>query len=256
VTLDGLVADNVESPAPPGPVARAVGDAGQTAAKKATTASIDSRVRVVIDSFEVEAANLGFVNATVEPSYRLFVDVTSASLRDFSNGKRRKDATLKLDGTFMDSGTLALRGKIRPDHEGPGLDFDLELKDVELETLNEALRAHGRLDVVAGQLSVYSEVTVRDREVRGYVKPILVDLEVYDPAQDREKSLLNRIYQGTVGAVVGLLENEKTDQVATVTPIAGRIGAIDADGWRAFLLLLRNGFVEAVQGGLEHERMR
>lgn len=256
LTLDNVEADYVETSGGPTVAKQAVKDASKQAAKAATTSSAETQTRVVIDSLEMKASNFGFVNTTVEPEYRLFVDVATASLHDFSNGKRQKDAIVKLDGTFMKSGTLRFRGKIRPDHMGPGLDFNLQLTDTEIKTLNPALRAHGRLDVVAGQLSVYSEVAVRDRRVSGYVKPIIVDLDVYDPAQDRKKPVLNKIYQGTVGAVARLFKNEQTEQVATVTPIAGRLEAIDADGWRAFVLLLRNAYVEAIQAGLERESAR
>jgi Domain of Unknown Function (DUF748) len=159
-----------------------------------------------------------------------------------------------LDGSFMNSGTLRLRGKIRPDHNGPEFDVSLQLKDAEIKTLNQALRAHGGLDVVAGQLSVFSEVAVRDRVVSGYVKPLIVGLDVYDPAQDGEKPFLSKIYQSTVGAVANLLQNKPLERVATVTPIAGRLDAVDAGGWRTFTLLLRNAFVEAIRGGLEPDR--
>jgi len=177
--------------------------------------------------------------------------VKKASLRNFSNGKRKTDASMMLDGSFMDSGTLQLRGQIRPDRNGPDFEASLELKDAEIKTLNEALRAHGGLDVVAGQLSVFSEVAVHDRLIKGYVKPLLVGLEVYDPAQDRKKPMLNKIYESAVGAVAELLKNEPLERVATVTPIEGTLQDVDANRWRSFLLLLRNAYVEAIRGGLE-----
>ena len=92
---------------------------------------------------------------------------------------------------------------------------------------------------------------MRDRRVAGYVKPLFVDLDVYDPAQDREKPILNKIYQSTVGAVANLLKNKPLERVATVTPIEGTLDAVDTGGWRTFLLLLRNAFVQAIRGGLE-----
>lgn len=252
VTLDKVEADYVETGAATAGK-EATKAATKVAAKAATTSATESQVRVVIDSLEVNQSTFGFVNATVDPDYRLFIDVSTASLRDFSNGKRQKDAPMMLDGTFMDSGTLRVRGKIRPDQNGPDFEVSLELKDTEIRTLNEALRAHGGLDVVAGQLSVFSEVSVRDRRVAGYVKPLFVDLDVYDPAQDREKPILNKIYQSTVGAVANLLKNKPLERVATVTPIEGTLDAVDTGGWRTFVLLLRNAFVEAIRGGLEGE---
>lgn len=254
--LDDVQADYVEKKTGPTPAKEAVKDASKSAAKAATSPSAETQVRVVIDSFEMKSSELGFVNAAVDPEYRLFINVETVSLRDFSNGKREKDAIATLDGRFMQSGTIHLRSTIRPDQGGPDLDFNFESTNTEIKTLNPALRAHGRLDVVSGKLSVYSEVEVRAGRVKGYVKPIIVDLEIYDPAQDRKKPVLNRIYQGTVGAVAKLFKNQETEQIATVTPIEGRLDAIDADGWRAFVALLRNAYVEAIGAGLELESAR
>lgn len=250
IRFDGIEADYVETRTPT-VAKKAIKGATKRAAKAVSTPSDASKVSVVIQSLEVTKSNFGFVNATVAPRYRLFVDVTAASLHDFSNGKRRKDVPMTLDGRFMNSGTLRVRGSIRPDRDGPDFAVSLQLKDVEITTLNKALLAHGDLDVVAGQLSVFSELDVRDRVVNGYVKPLVTGLDVYDPSQDDEKSLGSRIYQGTIGAVAKLLKNEPLDRVATVTPIAGRLEAVDAGAWQTFVLLLRNAFVEAIRGGLE-----
>lgn len=251
VTLDGVDADYVERSTAPTAEKEAAKAVAKTATKTVTAAATKSNVVVELDALEVRKSTLGFVNATVDPHYRLFVNVSTASLRDFSNGQRNKDAPLALDGTFMGSGSLRLRGTIRPDRQGPDLDLALQMEGTEIKTLNDLLRAHGRLDVVAGELSIYSEVAVRDGAVTGYVKPLFVGLDVYDRAQDRDNSLLNEVYQGAVGAVATVLQNQPLDQVATVTPIAGSLDAVDPDAWRSFVLLLRNAFIEAIRPGLE-----
>ncbi|MEZ4282339.1 MAG: DUF748 domain-containing protein [Myxococcota bacterium] len=265
--LDELEIDYIETPvaSPEKAQATAAAKSAAKAAKSASeqaaasprsTADASTRSRgsleVAIDSLAIRNGVFGFVNSVVDPDYRLFMTIDSASLRGYGNGDAsRARAPFTLDGRVMDSGVLKLRGGIRETQNGPDLEAELQMEDLAIETLNEALRAHGRLDVVDGRLSIYSEISLRDRRVDGYVKPLIVDLEVSEPEQDREKSLLNRIYQGAVGTVAGILENEPRDQVATVIPISGEIDSIDANGWKSFVLLLRNAFVEAIGNGLE-----
>lgn len=251
LVVDGVEVDYVETEAPKTTAKAAAIKATESTTEAVTKSATDSRIEIMIDSFEMRDANIGFVNAAVSPRYRLFLDIDRATLEDFSNRGVGDASPFALDGRFMGSGTLQLRGRIQPDEDGPDLGLELEMKDVEIETLNELLRAHGGLDVVSGRLSVFSEVKLQDRKIDGYVKPLFVDLEVSDPEQDADKPLLSRIYEGSVGAVARLLENDPLEQVATVTPIEGEIDAIDIDGWRSFVLLLRNGFVEAIREGLE-----
>lgn len=247
VSIDRLDADyriGNAAPTPEKEVARQV-------AQDATRPANESGLRVHVDRIEVVRSTLGVHNVTEAPPYRMFVSIEKATLRDYGNGTRAHDAPFALQGAFMNSGRLDVRGTLHPDSDGPALDVTLELVDLELAELNDLLRAHGQLDVVAGRLSVYSEVGVADRRVAGYVKPLLVDVDVYDRRQDAHAPLLNELYQGVVGGVATVLENPPRDQVATVTPIEGRLDDPDADVWTSLGRLLRNAFVEAIRPGLE-----
>ncbi len=46
-----------------------------------------------------------------------------------------------------------------------------------------------------GVFSVFSEITVKEGKVNGYLKPLFKDVEAYDPEQDRDKGLLQKVYE-------------------------------------------------------------
>ena len=73
--------------------------------------------------------------------------------------------------------------------------------------MNDLLRAYGGMDVVSGVFAVYSEMTVKDGKVDGYLKPLFKDLEAYDPAQDQDKGLLKKIYEKTINVASAVLKN-------------------------------------------------
>jgi hypothetical protein len=120
--------------------------------------------------------------------------------------------------------------------------------------MNDLFRAYGNFDVDEGRFSLYSEVHVHDREIKGYVKPFFADLDVYDSSQDQEKGVAQRAYEGIVGGVAGLLENRARDEVATRTDISGRIDDPRTSTLDVIVNLVRNAFFQAILPGFERRR--
>lgn len=71
----------------------------------------------------------------------------------------------------------------------------------------------------AGLFSFYSELTVKNNKVNGYVKPLFREMKVYDKRQDEEKNAFRKLYEEIVGGVSKLLENPRKT-VATETPVS------------------------------------
>jgi hypothetical protein len=107
---------------------------------------------------------------------------------------------------------------------------------------------------VSGVFSVYSEVRVKNGRVKGYVKPLFRDLDVYSAAQDEEKSFGEKLKEKAADLIGKVLENEPRDEVATVVPISGRLENPDAGTWNTLINLVRNAFIEAILPGFERAR--
>jgi len=143
------------------------------------------------------------------------VDDCEAHLQNFSNQLTEGTAMAKVTGWFVGSGRTVVGANFRP--ETQGLDFALaaNIEDTDMRALNRPLRAYGKFDAVQGFFSVYTEMRVRNREVQGYVKPLVRELDVYDTRQDKEKNLFQTLYEAVVGSVSALQENTRHDEVAT-----------------------------------------
>jgi hypothetical protein len=120
-----------------------------------------------------------------------------------------------------------------------------------VRAMNKLLRAYGDFDVVQGFFSVYTEFRVKNGAVRGYVKPLFKELDVYDPRQDREKGLFQKVYEGLVGGVSELLENIPRDEVATKADISGRLENPQASTWQVLVTLVQNAFFQSILPGFE-----
>ncbi len=122
-----------------------------------------------------------------------------------------------------------------------------------MRTMNDMLRAYGKFDVAAGTFSVYSEIKVKNGPVEGYVKPLFSGLDVYDPAQDRDKNLGRKLYEKVVEGVGNLFKNVPRNEVATVASISGPLENVKVNTLEVIVKLVQNVFFKAILPGFDRE---
>lgn len=201
----------------------------------------------------ISRSEFGFVDESTDPKYRVFLTDAEVSLKNFSN--ELKDGTARIDvkGKFMGSGRTEAVGVFRPERPNPDFDLTVKLDGTPVKSLNDLLRTYGKFDVASGMLSVYSELTVQNGAIRGYVKPLFKDVEVYDAHQDREKSIVRKLYERVVGGIGKLLESPPRRQVATKAEVEGPAGNPRTNTWQAVVMLIQNAFFEEILPGLDRE---
>jgi len=156
-------------------------------------------------------------------------------------------------GKFMGSGDTQISGTIRPPKDSPDLELKLKIAGTQVRSMNNLLRAHGKFDVVGGFFSCYSELTLDNGSIRGYVKPLVRKLKVYDPTQDREKSGLEKVREGAIEDLSNLLENMPRDEVATKANISGDVDRPHTETVQIVIGLIQNAFFKAILPGFERE---
>ena len=208
---------------------------------------------VRIDRGKILHSELGFVNKAADPEYRIFLSDANIGLENFSNQLSEGTAYLKLTGKFMGTGPTQVSGTFRPETNSPDFDLRVRLVKTKLRALNDVLRAYGNFDVTDGIFSFFSEFTVKDGAVTGYVKPMFKDVDVYDPDQDRDKGLLQRLYESVVGGAMDLLKNRPRDEVATKADISGPIKNPRMNTWEMIVKLIQNAFFQAILPGLDRQ---
>lgn len=206
-----------------------------------------------VDRFRLDDARVEMVNTGSDPDYRLFISKTDFEVRNLSNHATEGAATFRGKGSFMGSGAMQASGAFRPDRGGADFDLDFKVENTDLTALNDLLRAYGKFDVKKGRFSLYTELAIKDGYVDGYIKPLFRDLDVYDRQQDREKNIFKKAYEGLVEGLGKLLRNEPRKEVATVTPLRGRVGDASASNWQVVVGLVKNAFFDAILPGFEQQ---
>ncbi len=204
-----------------------------------------------IDQGKIEKSEFGFVNQATNPSYRMFISGTDLELENWSNQLSEGTARVTLAGMLMGSGATKITGAFRPEVESPDFDLSVKIVNTQVKTLNRLLRAYGGIDAASGLFSVFSEVRVKNGSVKGYLKPLFKDVTAYDPHQDRDKGVLNQIYEKTINVLAEILKNTPRDEVATKTDLSGSVENPQASTWELVLTLFQNAFFDAVLPGLE-----
>jgi hypothetical protein len=229
----------------------------EKATKETTEARERPAVRVDLDRAEVTGGTFGFTNERGRYPYRLFLADTDITLAGFSNERSQRDGVANVHGLFMDSGLAAVDARFQGGGAGePDFELGVRVENVQLDTMNDLLRDTGGFDVVGGVFSVYSDLTVRDGRIDGYVKPFFKDMEVYDWTQDGGKGIGQQLYEALIGGAATVLQNRFRGQVATRAELSGPVEHPQANTWQAVGGLLRNAFWQALVPGVDRQGQR
>ncbi|PYQ66987.1 MAG: hypothetical protein DMF53_02495 [Acidobacteria bacterium] len=247
VTVRGLHLDYTHTTAT-APAEKERGKAVVRAAKNP-----EPTMQVEIERLRVVDGNLGLITPAKDRRLRVYLGHANLDVTNVSSGFREGPAKATLTSNFNGGGSVHGAAAFRNPAQGPDFNLKVAVEGASLPSINELLRAYGKLDVAKGTFSVYSEVTVHNGRIDGYVKPLFKDVQVYDPQQDQDKPPLKKLYEKVVGGVAHLLENHPREQVATVADISGPISQPHTSTWDVIVNLVSNAFVKAILPGFERE---
>lgn len=206
-----------------------------------------------VDHAVIKNSEFGFVNEAAVPTYRVYLTGAHLELANISNQFTEGTGTVKIKGKFMGSGDTLVSGTFRPEQKSPDFDLNVKIEQAQMRSMNELLRAYGNFDVVQGEFSFYSELSVKDGTVHGYMKPLFKDIKAYDKRQDKEKSTFRKLYEGLIDTVAKLLENQPRAEVATKVTVSGPADNPKTDTWETLVRLFENAFFKAILPGFDRQ---
>ena len=219
-------------------------------AEKAKEIHQDPYVIVKVSRGKILHSDLGFINKATSPDYRVFFSGLDLELQNFSNRPEEGMGTVKFTGSFMGSGPTEVKGSFRPEKPNPDFKVLVRIVKTPVDRLNKVLEAYGHINASHGTFAFFSDMTVKDNRIEGYVKPFLKDVEVYDPKQDQNE-LSKKIFETVVNGVLDLFRSNTTGQVATKTDVSGPVDNPKASTWQILMKLVENAFFKAILPGFE-----
>ncbi len=225
----------------------------EEALRAAKKLSNQPTTKIRADVLTIKESSFGYVNKTSTPNYRVFIDHTEATLKHFSNQSAEGPAEIELKGKFMGTGTTRISGTFQPETKSADFTVDVAIENTEMVAMSDLFKSFGNFDIKGGFFSFYSELTIKNDTVNGYVKPLFRDMQVYDRRSAKEKSVFHKLYVGMVSGITKLLENRSRREVATKATISGSLDNPRTSTWEVIINLIQNAFIHSILPGFEKE---
>jgi len=209
---------------------------------------------LTVNRFEVNNGSIHYVDKTSSPKVDIFLKQThilAINLSNVINDKVELPSTVTAQASVYE-GTLNYNMKLNALAKNATFELNADLRNTNLVLLNDFLRAYGNFDVEKGNFSLYTEMAAKEGKFKGYVKPIIKDLQVLGP-KDSIDTFSHKLWEYIVGAIGIIFKNQKEDQLATKIRIEGDFSNPQTYTLDAIFEVLRNAFIQALLPSIDHE---
>jgi hypothetical protein len=215
---------------------------------------LDDFMPLRVNRVEIAEGQLQYLDQSAKPK----VDISMTNMHVVAlNLRNSYDSATLLPAKVIAragiyEGEFTFNMNLNPLAERPTFDMNAELKNTNLVLLNDFFKAYAKIDVNKGSFGMYTEVASKGGKFRGYVKPVIKNLDVLGE-EDREDNLFRKMWEGLIGGAGQIFKNRPEDQVATKIPFEGDLNNPDADVWTTVVNVLENAFVHAIQPAIDNE---
>lgn len=207
-----------------------------------------------INRFEINNGQLQYIDQFSSPKVDVKMtdlNVLALNLRNSYDSATLLPATVTANA-YIYEGTMDFKLKLNPLADQATFDMNAEIKNTNLVLLNDFFQAYANIDVNKGTFGMYTEVAAKEGSFTGYVKPLIQSLDVYGK-EDKKDNIFRQLWEGLVGGVTEILENQDKDQFATKIPFKGRLDNPKTNIWATIGNILQNAFVRALQPAIDYE---
>jgi len=207
-----------------------------------------------VNRFEVNNGSIHYVDAGASPKVDIHLEdahIVAENLKNVEDTKTELPSPVTATANVY-GGTFSLNMKMDALAAHTRFDLNAEIKNANLAQLNDFFKAYGNFDVSSGTLGLYSEFAAKNGSYKGYVKPIINNLDIVGP-EDRHDSFLHKAWETMVGGVSDVLENHKKDQIATKVPIEGNFNGSHTDILETIWGILKNAFIRALIPSIDNQ---
>lgn len=222
---------------------------------KQDTTSFQATIRklmpLTINHFTINNGQMHFIDPYNNPRIDLPMKNIKVEAKNLSNVN---DSAKVLPASMIASadvfgGKFNMNMRLNPLEKKPTFDLNAGIDNVNMTYLNDFLVAYANFRVDKGTFGLYTEFAAKDGAFRGYVKPLIRDMEV---SKDGE-SARQVVWEYIVAGASEVFKNQRKDQVATKVPIEGRFDDPNTGLWTAVSYVLRNAFVAALRPSVDNE---
>lgn len=148
-------------------------------------------------------------------------------------------------------GKLSLDAKAMLLQQVPDFDYNIKFEKAKLTKFNDLAEHFTGMTFEQGDISVYSEMAMKEGKFEGYVKPLIQDMLIFSWKEDNRK--VGQWFKEFFSeGIKEIFENHKKQQLATKIPLSGDLGEVNTSIWTTIINALKNAYIEAFQYQLDN----
>ncbi|WP_187270097.1 DUF748 domain-containing protein [Pontibacter qinzhouensis] len=253
--LKGKVVSEIQMLQPEVNIVEAKTDTANEPTRQHWTEVVKDLMPITINRLEASQGRIAYLDFGASPDINLYMEqlqLVALNLANVEEESEKLPSDVTFSGRSIGGGQLKGSMKTNALKEIPDFDLKVELTKVDLTAVNSFIEAYAKFDVERGTLDMYSELTLTDGQLDGYMKPFFENVKVLNWKKDKkEGGFFRAAWEAIAGLFAEAVENQPRDQVATKVPIKGDISKMDADVSATIFNVLRHAFISAFNKGLE-----
>lgn len=197
-----------------------------------------------INELQIHNGRAAFVEYQAEPTIDLNlseIEMTATNLQNVSNPGEELPSELKARALSTGGGEFSLDGRMNLLRQIPDVDVTLELAGASAESFNDFARHYASVDFEGGTVGIFSELTIDDQQMDGYIKPVLTETQLVGEGD----SFSDVLWEGLVGFFKFTLKNQSNDTLSTRIPLRGDLKDIQSPFVVSLWGIIRNAWIEA-----------
>lgn len=208
------------------------------------TNALTSLAPIEINHLKIKNGKIAFLQLTADPNIDLHfnqVNLQADNLRNIVHPDQELPSVLKASAVSIGQGHVRLEGKMDLVKTIPDIDMSFSLENARVKSLNDFTNHYAGIDFKEGKYNIYSEVAIANGFLKGYVKPMFVDVKLIG----KEDSFLDTLWEGFVGFFKFIVKNHKNNTLATKIPLKGDLKKVEGDIWMTILSIFENAWFKA-----------
>lgn len=227
----------------------------QTGTEEDWTQLVKDLLPISINRFAIEDSNIELVNLLSATNTDISLADLELEITNIQNTVSASDPALPSDVTAFANmpgygGNLNLTARAMLLKQIPDFDYNLKFEKAQLTKFNDLAEHFTGMTFEKGNISVYSEMAMKDGEFEGYVKPLIEDMLIFSWKEENRKvgAWFKEFFSEGIKEI---FENHRKQQLATKIPLSGNLGDVKTEVWTTIVNVLRNAYIQAFQYQLD-----
>lgn len=178
------------------------------------------------------------------------IKMEAKNLENLEDSKEKLPSEIDFSAV-VEGAKFKANAKLNQQTEKPEIFVTTSLSPLQLAELNGLLRAYTQFDVEKGTFSLYAQVHLKNNNIKGYGKPVVDNLVIYEKDKDKDKRFGKRVTEMLIQKGINIFKKEDEKIIARVE-LSGTVKNPDLNIWQLIISALSDSYHKSLKKGFEN----